>query len=260
MDSVLKTVGSAGDDPLHSLDPSLELAWRNHAKQRRSQLDTAFKLELPSGMPVMAVRAPLRWLYKHGRIPDHLLAEVERQIKLIETADPKHVEEQIAKDLEESEDKIDFFTDHLKVLNACWLACVTNPVDYLDKLYVYRWAQGVDQSVEDFFLEQAEIMGSLSNGDEVQLPAESDLRIDRTGRPLAGDPGKPSGVQIRDLYRSQAGRDGGDGSSQEQAPSHDRETEVQAGGDSGDDLRPAPGPASKGTRRRSRKADTNGTD
>jgi hypothetical protein len=272
MVDTVKPQGDAGAIR-HSLDPSIELSWRKRAQQTRSERETPFKLELPSGLHVMAIRAPLRWLYKHGRIPDHLTAEVERMIALIQTGDPKHVEEEIEKDYKSREAE-DVFAEHLKVVNACWLACVVSPqfsddddrefaeeppyhvdtVEYFDKAYLYKWAQGVDQSVEDFFLEQAEIVGALADGEGIQLSSEPDSRVDRFGRRVAGDPSGPSGVEIRDFYRS-ATRGDARGSSQEGIEAtHDDGAQVPPEGDHVDDLRPAPRPkptgGAKGRRRK----------
>jgi hypothetical protein len=42
----------------------------------------------------------------------------------------------------------------------------------MDLLYLYRWAQGVDESIESFLREQAEIMGGVVASESVSLPAE----------------------------------------------------------------------------------------
>jgi hypothetical protein len=203
---------------LAALDPALARQWGKDAKQRKLERVTPVLLELPSGKTVQAIKASMRWLYKHNMIPDHLTARVQEMIDLITSADPKHVqtemEKQFAADIEGS------FAKWLDLMNACWMACVVNPkftedeacadaedepfwvgdVDYLDKLFLYQWVEGVDLSVEEFLHQQAEIVGALQDGEGVRLSAESDLRVDRTGRFIAGDPGRPGGDDVRVVH------------------------------------------------------------
>lgn len=207
-----------------ALDPALARQWGKDAKQRKLDRATPHRLDLPSGKTVQAIKAPMRWLYKHNMIPDHLTARVQEMIDLITSADPKYVQSEMEKEFER--DTEGAFAKWHDLMDACWMACVVNPkftedeafaeseeepfwvgeVDYLDKLYLYQWVEGVDLSVEEFLHQQAEIVGALQNGEGVQLSPTSDLRVDRYGRPLAGDPGRPGGDDVRDV---RAGADRG---------------------------------------------------
>jgi hypothetical protein len=203
---------------LFSLDPSIELSWRQSAKQKSLERAKPIRLELPSGRPILAIRAHVRWLFKHNMIPDTLLAKVEDMIKLIELQDPQSIEKELSQKLEESPETE--FLKWLDLINACWLGCVVQPqftddpdregeesppyyvgdVDYWDKMYLYQWAQGVDQSIIEFFQQQGEVMGALADGDILQLSAEGDLWVDRRGRFVAGPPGGPSDDEIREVH------------------------------------------------------------
>ena len=204
---------------LTSLDPVIEVAWRKHAQKRQEERETAIHLDLPSGKPVKAIRAPLQWLYRHNLIPDALLAQTEEMIRLIESGDPNAVGRAMEEELQENEEQA--FEKWLALLNGCWLACVTSPeftddesrreavdppywigdVDYMDKLFLYGWAQGVDQSIQEFLQFQSEIVGAMADGTGVQLSSEGSVWVDRTGRRMAGVAGGPSGIPIRELHQ-----------------------------------------------------------
>ena len=88
-------------------------------------------------------------------------------------------------------------------------------VDYADRMFVYQFCQGVDQTIEEFFRQQANDLGVLSDRQDLPLSAEGTLRVDELQRQLVGVPDRPSRVGVGDLYR---GEDEGDQGSASQAP------------------------------------------
>jgi len=209
--------GSVEDKSSYSLHPSIQESWRRHAQKKEQERTLPIELELPSGLRVMAIRASVRWLWRHQRIPNPLLVHVEEMIALIESADPDAVEKKMTAELEEDADKA--FSKWLDILNACWIACVTEPsftddpsrdeateppysvrdVEYFDKMYLYQWAQGVDQSIIDFFQQQAAALAGLADGEGIPLSATSPVRVDKFGRHVAGADGGSSGVPVGEL-------------------------------------------------------------
>ena len=206
-------------------------AWRKRQKEIHAARATPIELELPSGITVMAIRAPMKWLVSFGRVPDQLLPRVEEMINLIEANDPKSIEERLTDQLNESPE-----TEWAKfnnLMDGCWFASVTYPeftndpvnvgpmikdketkeefpsppyyigdVDYFDKMYLFQWCQGVDEDVEAFFLRQEQIVGAVENGEGVQLSPTRNIGTDRSGRLVVSDTSGSSGVPVRELHNS----------------------------------------------------------
>jgi hypothetical protein len=254
---------------LPALDPAvIEATWRSEAKQRLLDRNTPIQIQLPSGKIVMAVRASLRWLYKHERIPDHILTAVESHIALIEESDPKKIESEYQKKL--AEDEAAAFGEWLAILRALWCACVVVPsftedrnredaqeppfwvgdtVDFFDLMYLYTWAQGVDQTVVEFFQQQSSLMGSLADSDSIPLSATGVLRADRFGNVVPGDDGGSSDVAVGQLHPEQDGRQGRKARRSKQEAADDAGASVQRGGHLRDDSRAAPAPRGSRSKR-----------
>lgn len=209
---------AAGTNHLVPADPSLVAAWRKEATARAEARETPFKLDLPSGKAVYVVRMSLRLLLNKGMVPDVLTPQVSETIALIESGDPDKGQREVMDEF--ARDPVDAYLRWLNLLNFVWLATVVSPkfakegeddpandvfsldlVDYDDKLYVYQWTQGVDQSVQDFRLQQAAAVGTLGNGDEVRGTSEQLLRVERTGGRLVGLLDRPSGLSVGDVGR-----------------------------------------------------------
>lgn len=198
--------GAAGDNPAVALDPSIADAWRRMFKAKQSQRTTPVALILPSGMPVTAMRLPVRHLIEYGNIPDPLTTSVREFADLIEGE--RQGGASVASSLVEqfNENPEQSWSRWMRVLDGVFIACIAQPsftdddrqadlengpfpvadVDYFDKLYVYQWAQGVDQSVADFLREQSAALGALANGEGVSLSSEPVLRIERRGGRMVG--------------------------------------------------------------------------
>jgi hypothetical protein len=161
--------------------------WAQHAQKRLSAIVDPVELALPSGLTVRARRARMVDLMRLKMIPDPFTASVSDWIAKLESDNPTAAaEEDIKQDIVGA---VKRFND---VLRGIWLACVVDPefttdesramaveppfhvdiVDSMDLLYLYRWAQGVDESIESFLREQAEIMGGVVASESVSLPAE----------------------------------------------------------------------------------------
>lgn len=217
VDQTVGTQGRAGLTPF-DLDPSIESMWRERAAKRIDEKMAHVRIELPTGLVVMARRMNLRWLWKHDLIPDPITAKVEEMISLIESDDPDAVTKKMGDDLQK--DAVKAFTEWYEVLGAVWMACVVAPqftddpdredaitppyhigsVDYFDKMYLYQWAQGVDRSVIDFLHEQSEALGELADKQSIRLSPTSELRVDRRGRFVVSDDGGPSDTPLGDIH------------------------------------------------------------
>jgi len=213
--------GSGSPKVTHSLRPDIGAQWTEDARRRAEAKKMVVEVTLPSGRQVLAHRTHIRWLYKHGRIPDHLVGRVEEMIRLLDLADPNAAAASLTEAVKENPEEE--LVKWLDVVNACWIGCVVQPlfvddedredaleapfyvgdVEYFDKLYLFQWAEGVDRTVEEFFREQGEAMGMLANGESIPLLTTGDLRIDKFGRPVAGDSGRSSGVPVRELHPGQ---------------------------------------------------------
>lgn len=204
--------GAFGRNPGIALDPSISDAWSKHLRKRTESRAAIVRLVLPSTLPVDAMRMPVQYLWRNGMIPDPLTAVMQEHIAVLEKPDTagETMIEQWEADPETA------WKNWRDVLVTVWLACVVQPsftddeaqvgesgpyhvndVDYMDLLYVYQWAQGVDQSVVDFLHEQTEIMDRLSDGPDLQGEAKRILRANRTrgrvARPAGGSGDVPVG-------------------------------------------------------------------
>lgn len=262
--------GAAGANPAVALDPSITDAWRRMFKAKQQQRTIPVQLLLPSGMPVAAVRLPVRHLIEYGNIPDPLTNAVREFADLIEGE--RRGETSVAETLADqfNENPEASWNRWMRVIDGVFIACVSQPsftdddrqadleqgpfpvadVDYFDKLYVYQWAQGVDQSVADFLREQGTVMGNLANGEGVPLSSEPILRIERRGGRMVGVVDRPSDVDVGyDGGAMDAGDSGGSGSSFEEE-SYGSETETFGGVADQSDLLTIAKPSAKERRRK----------
>lgn len=241
-----------------ALAPSpVSAAWGAMFKQRAVERSTPVKIDLPSSLPVMVVRMPVRMLIKHGFVPDPLTPIIENHIRQLEGIGRGDGMESIAASFNENPEAT--FAQFLDVLRTVWCSCVVEPkfvmndddadeesgpypvaaVDYFDLLYVYQWAQGVDQSVQDFLHEQGQTLGTLAAGESVPLSSEPVLRVERRGGRLVSVVDRPGDVAVG---VEGGGVDAGDGQrsrAKAKRPADHRETEVRGAVDSQRDLRPA---------------------
>lgn len=240
-----------------ALDPTIASAWTKVWKQKTGQQAAQIALMLPSGTPIRAMRMPLRHLLKHGNIPDPLTPTVRGYIEALEGGGAKRAQELMVEQWTAEPEQT--FATWLSILQTVWIACVTQPtftdedgdvdeerqvypvsvVDYLDLIYVYEWAQGVDKSAAAFLDEQAETMGRLASGEGVSLSAEPTLRIERRDGRLVGTIHRPGDVAVGVDDRRPDGGDEGTGRPEAVGSGEDASPEAgRAVADAGD-LRPA---------------------
>lgn len=242
-----------------ALDPSIASAWRKHIKERSELRGRPIKLDLPSGLPITAVRMPVRYLLSEGIIPDPLTPIIKEHIALLD--DPAvHSEGESAIVAAFDADPEASWHKWIKVVDTIWLACVVQPsftddeaqvgaegaepysvheADYFDKLYVYQWTQGVDQPVAEFLQQQSEIMGIVADEPIVQDAAKRVLRIDRRGGRVAGPVGGSSDLDVGIDGGTVAAGDEAGTATQSPEERAGGSTEVQPGSNRADDLRPA---------------------
>lgn len=165
---------------------------------------------------------PLSLMYQRGLIPDIFTARVQEWIGSIQKNldDPVNAGKEFLHQEDETEEDMEKrYNDWLSIVDYTWCACVSSPsfcmkfedqdlnkpvlwvgeVDYQDKIYVYTYAQGVDQTVEEFFREQEEALGAILDGEGVRDEAKQLLRVERKGGKLAGVYDRPSDVHVGDL-------------------------------------------------------------
>lgn len=185
----------------------LNEGWRRHFKAKNSQR-VAVVLDLPSGEQIAAVRLPLSYLLKAGHVPDRMSSAVQKQIALLTGGDPQASVEAVAADYAQDPDAAN--AEWFDVLDFIWMHCVVLPkfvadaeadpdhpttptfpissVGELDKIYLYEWCQGVNETVETFLRATSQALGIVADGYNVSLSAEQLLRPDQPGGYLAGLP------------------------------------------------------------------------
>jgi hypothetical protein len=193
--------------------------WAQHFRQKEAERGAPVRLHpLPSGgPPIMAVRLPLKVLIRKGMVPDRLTAVVDRWIGIYDALDPKKAQQQVADDFEE--DPEGSFIKWSEMLNYVWMTSVVVPkytndlskvdyeagifdvseVDFSDKLYLYAWCQGVDETVEEFFRKQIDPLEPVPDGRDVQDDPGGVVRIPRPGGRLAGVSDQPGDASVGDV-------------------------------------------------------------
>lgn len=240
---------TVGDDPTVALDPSITDAWRRMFKAKQRQRTTPVLLTLPSGMPVTALRLSVRHLIEYGNIPDPLTTAVREFADLIEgeRRGGPSVAQTMADQFNDNPEAS--WARWISVLDGVFVACISQPsftdndrqvdleqgpfpvadVDYFDKLYVYQWAQGVDQSVADFLHEQATTLGNLANGESVSLSAEPVLRIERRGGRMVGLVDRPGDLDVGNDGGTLDGGNGGSASAAVEKDANDPAAQAVGG-------------------------------
>lgn len=187
---------------------SLNDAWRSSFKARKQKEKIAVVLMLPSGERVAVVRMPLTYMLNAGHVPDRLTSIVQRQIELLTGGDPEaskqKVMEEYAADPKQSDQEweavLNFIVMDSVVLPKFVADDEANPdhedhptfpissMDLLDKIYLYEWNQGVNETVEAFLRAASETLGTVADGLNVSLSPEQLLRPDQPGGYMVGLP------------------------------------------------------------------------
>lgn len=223
-------------------------AWRKRMTQPVDQRVLPVALDLPSNwyqtedekresvwmkvseedaLSVDVIRMPLAILFEQRRIPDALTPMVREFIGQIESKDPDANTNRVIAEFEEDPETT--YNKWLSVLRFSWLNTVVRPrfvdvgiadspddeiysvegLDYFDMLYVYSWAQGVDQSVRDFLLFQGAALGTLGSKSGVLDNPGAVVRIERRGGAVVDVSNKPGGVDVGEVHRVEDEPNGG---------------------------------------------------
>lgn len=183
----------AAPTPAQKVDPKLlNEGWRRHFKQKAEEGTIAVLLDVPSGEKIAAVRMPLTYMVRTGIVPDRLTGSVQKQIAQIQSGDPEKARKETIESYMQS--PVEAEQEWNALLDFIWCECVVLPkfkplieanpddeenptfpvdsVDMMDKVYLYQWCQGVNESVEDFFRTTSEAMGVMGDVIGVPLPSE----------------------------------------------------------------------------------------
>jgi len=106
-------------------------------------------------------------------------------------------------------------------------------MNFYDKQYIFQWAQGVDQSVQDFLQEQASALGTAPDGEGVRPTTEQLLSQGEPGNFLVVLPNRPRNLPVGPVHSGEDRRDDSGSGEQEQTTTHDPKTEVLAAADHG---------------------------
>lgn len=241
--------------------------WKERARAKQQQEKSGVMLELPSGAPVRVLRVPLVLLLQRGRIPDALTPIVQRYIKEIkdiekgeEPPEEKREAEMALVKADVDNNEVEAYNNFLTILDFVVQTAVIEPrfcrredahafvptpdqpeplfldwglqgeppdIDDADKLFVYQFCQGVDQTVEEFFRRQANALGVLPDRQDVPLSTEGTVRADELNRHLVGLPDRPGSVDVGQLHRRQNPRDEGSSPQTQARQEHGDRAEIQ---------------------------------
>lgn len=246
-------------------DADIISAWQADFEQKKQAavVGGRITLTLPSGIQIRAMRLPLILLLQSKSIPDKLSRIVNDFIRTIETGGGN--EAKIAAELEATfkDNALEAAQDWLAMLNFVFINCVTTPnfvekeedinpeqgifwidtVNFYDKLWLFQWAQGVDQSVQQFLDQQAASVGTLSDEQGVRMSPQQLLAGGDFGRFVVSVADRPSDVDVGSVRPSKNRRNARSAAAKEQATNTDS-PEVHTQADHGfvnraDDVVPA---------------------
>jgi hypothetical protein len=210
-------------------DADIVSAWQDDFKQQRTLAPTAAKitLTLPTGKQVKAIRMPLILLMQAESIPDKLTHMVSHWIELIEQTggDAQQVQEGLQ--AEYGENPVIAAQKWIDLVNFVFMNCVVTPtfvdnadaakpdegifyvgaVNFYDKLWLFQWAQGADQSVQSFLDEQTAYVGIAPDGPGVRPTAEQLLASGYYGDIMASLADRPGDVDVGTVHPRQNRRD-----------------------------------------------------
>jgi hypothetical protein len=211
MDGVTGPLGGAAGDGQSALPfdkAKLNAGWRRHFQEKQEKKQVAVVIDVPTGEQIAAVRMPLSYMLKAGIVPDRLTPAIEKQIALLISGDPKKSREAVYEDYKADAEAAD--AEWMDVLNFIWMNCCVLPkfvadteaqpddpenptfpissVELIDKLYLYEWCQGVNETVERFLQSTSEALRTLADEYSIPLSPEQLLRPDQPGGFLVGLP------------------------------------------------------------------------
>jgi hypothetical protein len=191
-----------------AFDPALlSKAWRkNFSRKKESKKKVAVVIDVPSGEKVAVVRMPL-WMMLHaGKVPDRLSSFAQEHVKLLSSGDAelaqKTVMGQYLNDADAAAKQMDDLLDFIWI-NSVVLPRFASRADYpdapapdpesdepvvlngdddnpvfdvadvemIDKVFVYQFCQGVDESVEQFLRTTSAALGIVA--DVAGLPLQA---------------------------------------------------------------------------------------
>lgn len=225
-------------------DADIVSAWQHDFAQQRRSVGSAAKitLTLPTGNQVKAIRMPLILLMQAESIPDKLTHIVSNWIETIEQSgqevtkmgltgeDRVNAQAQFVEQAFQSEygdNPVIAAQKWIDLVNFVFINCVVTPrfiddadqakpddgifyvgeVNFYDKLWLFQWAQGADQSVQTFLDQQTTYVGLAPDGPGVRPTAEQLLASGYYGDLVAGLADRPSGVDVGQVGPRQDRRD-----------------------------------------------------
>lgn len=265
-------VGSVQTETLP--DSTLHQRWMLKYQRQVAERPVAAQLLLPSGAIVKAVRMPMRALFEQGKIPDSITPMAQQWVDQLESLSPERDADKQAASAQQAvldkfqEDPVAAATLWMEFLREIWVSIVVAPrfasppkdqtdpaavdgwerqvidngifpvssVEFDDLLYLFQWAEGVDESVEAFFQRQTEAVGAMGDVPGVLVPTEGPVGDQPAGGRVAGVSDRPSYV---DLGQSDPGpdrRDRGEAAwpTGQEGPSDQDGAQVQHPADIGD--------------------------
>ncbi len=182
-------------------------------------------VDLPSGIQARVSRMSLPALMSSGMIPDALTTIARDLIAVAEQSleiGAPSIEEVVGKESEA--DPVETYNRYIKIINFVCVSCMNEPrmtyrgevfyptpdqdfpvyvddMDERDRMFVYMYCQGVDQTVQEFLHEQALALGDVPDLQDVPDPPE-DVPGDERQR-LVVLSGGQGGLDVGNLRRIQ---------------------------------------------------------
>lgn len=213
---------------------SVNAAWKTFQKKQNQSRIIPIKLQLPSTygdaeedqLWVSAIRGPMWWLIEQGKIPDQLVEKTQQLIELIKSQDPDYVQETMMAELSEGtkKEQEDTLANWVSLINACFCANVVEPtftdditrmgaesepfwvgdVNYMDRMYVWHWSMGVDETVVEFFRRTSETLGIVADESGIPLQSVEPVRTGPDARDgIYGAVSGSRGLPIRKFHQGE---------------------------------------------------------
>lgn len=243
-----------------SPDADIVSAWKDDFEQKKKSgtlLGANLILTLPSGKKVKAIRIPLLVMMQSGSVPDRLTHVINGFIQTIEKGQTDEAKVAAGFEAMFAEDAVKAAQEWTEMMNFVFVNAVISPkfvlteeeantdagifwvtqVNFYDKLWFFQWAQGVDQSVHEFLQQQADALGTSSDGENVRVTTEQLLANGESGHFMVSVADRPGDVDVGDVRPGEDRRHPASASEEDQSTDADR-TEVHAAANTGPVDRP----------------------
>jgi hypothetical protein len=241
-------------------DADIVSAWKDDFEQKKQSgtlLGANLILTLPSGKKVKAIRIPLLVMMQSGSVPDRLTHVINGFIQTIEKGQTDEAKVAAGFEAMFAEDAIKAAQEWTEMMNFVFVNAVISPkfvlteeeanpdagvfwitqVNFYDKLWLFQWAQGVDQSVHEFLQQQADALGTASDGKSVRVTPEQLLANGESGHFMVSMADRPSDVDVGNVRSGEDRRHPASAAQKEQPADPDR-TEIHGAANTGPVDRP----------------------